>query len=91
MASKRIRQVALALALAWACWWVFFEMAEAVGGRQFGQGLTAIVMMAPMWLHRFHAAQVLILFAIMPLPPLATGILLLLSRRRPHTSRPAAA
>jgi hypothetical protein len=48
-------------------------------------------MMAPMWLHRFHAAQVLILFAIMPLPPLATGILLLLSRHRPHTSRPAAA
>jgi hypothetical protein len=120
MASKRIRQVALALALAWACWWVFFETAEAVGDRQFGQaaiffvvmfgavalawkwpiagaavffaeGLTAIVMFAPMWLHRFHAAQVLILFAIMPLPPLATGILLLLSRRRPHTSRPAAA
>jgi hypothetical protein len=114
MAAKRLRYVALALGAAWACWWVFFETAEAIGDRQFGEailflmvmfgavaiawkwpaigaalflaeGIAAIVMFTPMWAHRFHLGMFLALFAMMPLPPLAAGILLLLSRR---TSRP---
>jgi len=109
MAAKRMRYVALALGLAWACWWVFFETAEAIGDRQFGQailffvvmfgvvaiawkwpaiggalflldGVAAIALFAPGWMRHFHAAQILILFAIMPAPPLAAGVLLLLSR-----------
>jgi hypothetical protein len=113
MAAKRLRYVALALGAAWACWWVSFETAEAIGDRQFTQailflvvmfgavalawkwpaigaalflaeGIAAIVMFAPMWAHRFHLAKFLVLFAMMPLPPLAAGILLLLSRRQAH-------
>jgi hypothetical protein len=38
-------------------------------------------MFAPMWAYRFRLAEFLALFAMMPLPPLAAGILLLLSRR----------
>jgi hypothetical protein len=38
-----------------------------------------------MWTHRFHLAKFLVLFAMMPLPPLAAGILLLLSRRQAHS------
>jgi len=113
MAAKRLRYVALALGAAWACWWVFFETAEAIGDREFGQailfvvvmfgavalawkwpaigaalflaeGIAAIVMFVPMWAHRFHLAMFLLMFAMMPLPPLAAGILLLLSRRHAH-------
>jgi hypothetical protein len=113
MAAKRLRYVALALGAAWACWWVFFETAEAIGDRQFDQailflvvmfgavalawkwpaigaalflaeGIAAIIMFAPMWTHRFRLPAFLVLFAMMPLPPLAAGILLLLSRRRAH-------
>jgi hypothetical protein len=102
MAAKRLRYVALALGAAWACWWVSFEMAEAIGERQFTQailflvamfgalalawkwpvagaalffaeGIASIVMFAPMWTHRFHLGTFLLLFAMMPLPPLAAG------------------
>jgi hypothetical protein len=119
MASKRLRQVALALALAWTCWWVFFETAEAFEDRQFTQavlffvamfgavalawkwpvtgavvliaeGLVSIAMFAPGWGHRFRISAILMLFAMMPLPPLVSGGLLLLSRRR-GTPRPPAA
>jgi hypothetical protein len=41
-------------------------------------------MFAPMWAHRFRLGAFLVLFAMMPLPPLAAGILLLLSRRQAH-------
>lgn len=41
----------------------------------------SIAMFTPMWIRRFNPVQVLILFAMMPLPPLAAGILLLLSTR----------
>jgi hypothetical protein len=124
MVHKRLRYVALALGAAWACWWVFFETAEALGDRQFAQailflvvmfgavalawkwpvvgallflveGIAAIVVFAPMWAHRFRLGEFLILFAMMPLPPLAAGILLLLSRPRrqaqEHAGHPAAA
>jgi hypothetical protein len=111
-----MRQAALAVGLAWACWWVLFEGAEAMGSHQFGQaiifivamfgplavawkwpaigggmllaaGLAAIGMFTPVWIRRFDAAQFLLFFAMMPLPPLTAGVLLLLSRRR----RPRAA
>jgi hypothetical protein len=113
--GKRLQYVALALGAAWACWWVFFEAAEALGDRQFTQpvlflvvmfgavaiawkwpaigavlflaeAVATVVLFAPMWAHRFGLARFLILFAMMPLPPLAAGILLLLSRR--HASPP---
>lgn len=113
MAAKRLRYVALALGAAWACWWVFFETAEAFGDREFTQailflvvmfgavavawkwpligaalflveGTASIVMFAPMWAHRFHLGLFLVMFAMMPLPPLAAGILLLVSRRHAH-------
>jgi hypothetical protein len=112
MAAKRLRYVALALGAAWACWWVFFEMAESVGDRHFTQailflvamfgavavawkwpsigaavflveGLAAIVLFAPGWA-RLRLGMFLLMFAMMPLPPLAAGILLLLSRRLRH-------
>lgn len=119
MASKRLRYVGLALGAAWACWWVFFETAEAMGGHPFTQailflvvmfgtvavawkwpaagaalffveGIVSIVMFTPAWAHRFRLAQFLLLFAMMPLPPLAAGILLLLSRRHARQQTPAA-
>ena len=117
MAAKRMRRVALALGLAWACWWVFFATAEAFASHQFGgaiaflvvmpgtvalawkwpaiggvlflvEGTAAIGMYTPMWLRRFSPLQTVALFAMMPLPPLAAGILLLLARKARH---PAAA
>ena len=114
MHGKHLRYAALGLAAAWALWWVFFEVAEAIGEHAFGQavaffvlmfgavavawkwplpgailflmeGCSAIILFAPGWLHRFHPGAALVLFAIMPTPPLAAGILLLLSRpRRPQ-------
>jgi hypothetical protein len=119
MSHKRLRNVALALGAAWACWWVFFETAEAIGDHQFMQallfllvmfgavalawkwpaigaalflieGAASVVLFAPMWAHRFHFGLFLILFAMMPLPPLAAGILLLLSRRRAQQQTHAA-
>jgi len=120
MVAKRLRYVAFGLGAAWACWWVFFETAEAIGDRQFTQailflvvmfgalatawkwpaigavlflaeGIAAIVMFAPMWTRRIHLGAFLMLFAMMPLPPLAAGILLLLSRRRAHPHEQAIA
>ena len=117
MAAKRMRYVALALGAAWACWWVFFEAAEAIGDRQFTQailflvamfgvvviawkwpaigaalflaeGIAATVMFAPAWAKHFHLGMFLVMFAMMPLPPLAAGILLLLSRPRRHAPAP---
>ncbi|MGO4884309.1 MAG: hypothetical protein ACLP59_26330 [Bryobacteraceae bacterium] len=113
MAAKRLRNVALGVGAAWACWWVFFETAEAMGDGQFGQailflvamfgavalawkwpaiggalflaeGVGAVVLFSPGWTRHFHLGQFLLLFAIMPLPPLAAGALLLLSRRPVH-------
>ena len=111
MAAKRLRHVALALGASWACWWVFFETAEGIGERQFGQailflvvmfgavavawkwpavgaalflaeGIAAVVMFAPAWARQWRLAQFLMLFAMMPLPPLAAGVLLLVSRHK---------
>lgn len=110
MTAKRLRYIALGLGAAWACWWVFFEIAEGAGEHQFTEaiiflvamfgavvlawkwpiagavvflteGIASIVLFAPMWTHRFHPGMVLVMCAMMPLPPLAAGILLLLSRR----------
>ena len=114
MSSRHLRSVAMALALAWACWWVFFEVAEGIGDRQFGQAIVFVVAMfgaviiawrwpvigamvfllegvlsaaifAPHWAHRFRVHEFLVMFAMMPLPPLAAGVLLLLSVRKPAT------
>lgn len=113
MSTKHMRRVGLALGLAWACCWILFEGAEAMGDGQFGQailflvvmagtvalawkwsaiggalflleGMTALVLFSPMWIRRFHPGEFLLLFAMMPAPPLAAGALLLLSRLKPH-------
>ena len=118
MAAKHLRSVALAIGAAWACWWVFFELAESLADRRFGQaaffliamfaavvlawkwpaagsvlflveGFASIAMFAPSWAHRFRFYEFLVMFAMMPLPPIAAGILLLLSRRHPNTREPA--
>jgi len=63
-----------AVALAWK--W------PAIGAALFlAEGIAAIVMFAPAWARHFHLGQFLLLFAMMPLPPLAAGALLLVSRR----------
>ena len=119
MAAKRLRNVGLALGAAWACWWVFFETAEAMGDRRFTQAILFVVVMfgtlALAWrwpaiggalylaegivlsiamllamFRHFGLGRFLLLFAMMPLPPLAAGTLLLLSRRRAHEHAPAA-
>ncbi|HTQ56751.1 MAG TPA: hypothetical protein VMI94_19930 [Bryobacteraceae bacterium] len=111
MASKRLRQIALAVALAWACWWVFFATAEAFSDGQFtgavlffvamfgavtlawkfpvagavllfAESAAALIMYTPMWWRRYHLAGTALMFAWMPLPPLASGVLLLIARRR---------
>jgi hypothetical protein len=46
------------------------------------EGVIAIARFTPAWAKNFHLGQFLLLFAMMPLPPLAAGILLLLSRPR---------
>jgi hypothetical protein len=50
--------------------------------------IASIAIWAPMWIHRFNVWQVVLMFAIMPLPPLVAGVLLLLSSHR-HTPPPA--
>ena len=40
-----MRYTALALALLWAGWWVFFETAEAVGSHDFMQAIIFAVVM----------------------------------------------
>jgi len=114
MAAKRIRNVALGVGAAWAGWWVFFEMAEAIPSRQFTEmiifvllmfgavalgwkwpaiggtaflmeGAAAIIMFAPMWAHRFTIGPFLLLLAMMPLPPLVAGFMLLVAWRLLHT------
>jgi hypothetical protein len=101
-------RIALILAGLWAAWWVFFEGAEAVGSRSFGQailflllmgggvvlawkrpliggavllleGIAALAMFTPMWIRRFDALQVLLMFAIMCAPPLVSGAMLVAS------------
>lgn len=120
MTSKHLRYVGMSLGAAWACWWVFFELAEAFGDRQFVQailfviamfgalviawkwpltgailflaeGAVSIAMFTPAWVHHFRLAQFLLLFAMMPLPPLAAGVLLLASRRSPPVAPPSSA
>jgi len=72
-----------AVALAWK--W------PAIGAILFlAEGIAAIAMFAPGWAHHFHLGLFLVLFAMMPLPPLAAGVLLLLSRRQTHPHQPAA-
>jgi len=115
MAAKRMRYVALALGAAWACWWVFFETAEAMGDGPFTQAilfgavvlawkwpalgaaaffaeaLAALALFTPAWARNFRLGSFLLLFAMMPLPPLAAGILLLLSRRQARSHEHVAA
>lgn len=45
MAAGRLRSVGLAVGAAWACWWVFFETAEAIGAGQFAQAIIFLVLM----------------------------------------------
>jgi hypothetical protein len=45
MPDKWMRHCALALGLLWACWWVFFETAEAMGSGVFGQAIMFAVLM----------------------------------------------
>jgi len=119
MARNWMRVAALAIALLWAGWWVFFETAEGVGSHEFMQAVifavvmfgavaiawkwpaaggtllilvsaAAVAMFAPAWLHHFDLWPTVGLFAMMPLPPLVAGVLLLLSRygRHPVRTRP---
>ena len=111
-----MRHTALTRAVVWACVWVFFETAEAVGSHDFMQAIilavvmfgavvvawkwpaaggvllvlaamAATAMFAPAWLRTFGIWPLPALFATMPLPPLAAGILLLLSRHEHHPVR----
>jgi hypothetical protein len=43
MSPKSMRYVALAIAAAWACWWVIFSTAEAIGTGQFGEAIVMFV------------------------------------------------
>jgi hypothetical protein len=43
--------------------------------------VASIGIWAPMWIRRFDFRQIVLMFAIMPLPPLVAGVLLFLSRR----------
>jgi hypothetical protein len=45
MPGKWMRGCALVLGLLWACWWVFFEAAEAMGSGVFGQAIIFAVVM----------------------------------------------
>jgi len=112
----RMRGAALALALLWAAWWVFFAAGDAVVRHDFGgavifaavltgtvavawkwpavggvllvlESVASVARWAPMWIRRFDFWQVVLMFAIMPLPPLVAGVLLLLSGHR-HTPPP---
>jgi len=44
-------------------------------------GIASICIWEPMWIRRFGFWQIVLMFAIMPLPPLLAGLLLLLCRR----------
>lgn len=58
-----------------ACKW------PAVGGLLLILASAASIWMwAPMWIRRFGFWQIVLMFAIMPLPPLLAGVLLLLYR-----------
>lgn len=46
------------------------------------EGIAAIALFAPMWMRRFDALEILLLFAIMCAPPLVSGAMLLMSGRR---------
>jgi len=56
----------------------------------FLEGVTSIFMYLPMWWRRFGLGGTLLMFAWMPLPPIAAGILLLISSRRLSAGPPAA-
>ena len=72
-----------ALALAWK--W------PLVGGTLFlAEGLASIALFAPSWVRHFHLGVFLMLFVMMPLPPIAAGILLLASRHAASPHRHAA-
>ncbi len=61
---------------------VGWKWPTAGGAMLLAAGIAGIAMFTPMWARRFDLAQFLLLFAMMPLPPLAAGTLLLLSRKR---------
>jgi len=110
MTTKRMQHIALAVALVWAGWWVFFAMADAIVTHEFWgaivltvvvsaavvvawkwptvggsllvlMSVAAIGLWAPMWFRRFDFWMIVSMFAAMPLPPFAAGVLLLFSRR----------
>ena len=45
MSARAIRYTARLVALLWACWWVFFETAEAAGSGPYGQAIFFAVAM----------------------------------------------
>ncbi len=53
------------------------------------EGLASIAIWAPMWMRRFPAWEIISLFASMPIPPVAAGVLLLLSRNSRVSARPS--
>ena len=116
----QLRHVALGIAMLWAGWWVFFDVADAIQRQEFGYAVpfamavsapvviarkwpaaggallivasvVSVFMYVQMWMQRFDLWQIVVLFAIMPLPPFVSGILFLLSghAHAPHP-RPAA-
>ncbi len=45
MAGRTLRNIARTVALLWACWWVFFETAEAASSGPYGQAIFFAVVM----------------------------------------------
>jgi hypothetical protein len=107
--AMMMRRAALALALVWAGWWVFFAAADAVVSHEYAGGaifaavligtvavawkweamggallvlasIASICIWAAMWIRRFDFWHIVLLFAIMPIPPLVAGVLLLVYR-----------
>jgi len=107
-----MRHVAMALALLWSAWWVFFDAADAIQRQEWGNAIlfavaiaapvaiawkwpaaggallilasvVSVWMYAQMWIRGLDFWQIVVMFAILPLPPLAAGTLLLASSH-PH-------
>lgn len=68
MPANWMRYTARSLSSLWACWWVFFETAEAIGSHQFGQAIIfAVVMLGPAaiaWKWEIAAGILLVLESI---------------------------
>ena len=54
------------------------------------EGAASIVMYLPMWWRRYGLGGTALMFAWMPLPPIAAGVLLLIARRRLSAGLPGA-